>query len=433
MSTLEAALTNVELIYLLYGLILAFYLFVSIILKRRGLLALGLINYAGLLGLAAMIALPFISPFQIDYSTLFTGIFIEIFCAGIFLIVGFRIISYLRSDAQLLSNSMLLVMLAFKVLFFVLNYIAAGGQYGIFSDDSRIDFIQTSPILARTMYLDMIIDFIVLCNITMHCLACRRIKFIDIFILLSVVSLNFMTGSKGATFLLMATVMLFIYAATPNILSRISKKAAAGFVVASVLTVLGYVYLLSESHQVTFEDQINLTQSRFLLSADARIMAFDSDVNRYVLSQAHGEFLSELFRGPARIIGAATAEFPIGVYQYQYQVGTTNYVGSTNQLSAMFVTYGDEYWLREFFVVAGLMILAYGLLSASLKSSSTSVAWVSAASLYWLSTTFSQGFDAFVQLLPISLAIIFLLWVLGSIRFGRKPLLKKPACDELQV
>lgn len=428
MSTLDAAFNNVGQIYLIYGLILAFYLFASIILKKRGLLALGLINYAGLLGLAVMIALPIISPFQLNYSALLNGIAIEIFCAGIFLLAGYRIISFMRLDARLLSNSILLVMLAFKVTFFVLNYLAADGQYGIFSDDSRIDFIQMSPVLARTMYLDMIIDFIVLCNITMRCLACRRIKAMDVAILLSVVLLNFLTGSKGATFLLMATVILFIYAATPNIMTRLSKKAAAGFVVASALIVFGYVYMLSESHQVTLEEQINLTLSRFMLSADARIMAFDPDVNRYVLSQPHGEFLSELFRGPARIVGATTAEFPIGVYQYQYQVGTTNYVGSTNQLSAMFVTYGDEYWLGEFLVVAGLMLSAYALLSASLRSSSNLVAWVSAASLYWLSTTLSQGFDAFVQLLPISLILIFLLWVLVSFRLGHKSLPEKSVC-----
>lgn len=435
MSTLESAFQNVGLIFGIYGTFILAYGLLARPGRRSGAMAIALINHGGLIGLAVILAIPFISPFPVGVVQLLTGIFIEIFCAFVFFISILQIVKFLRTNAKVVPDRYLLLLILCKLFFFIANYIASGGQYGIFSDDSRIDFLMISPLLSRTWYLEMIIDFIAFCSLALLYLEQKRFRIQDKILILVIISLNFLTGSKGASFLMIAYVILLIYAAFPRIMSLIPTWVL--LLVASIFSVIvfGYVYILSELLQVSVSDQISLTLSRFLLSADARIMAFDPNINNFVLSQPHGAFLSELFRGIARIFGLHTAEFPIGVYQYQYQVNTTNYVGSTNQLSAMFLIYGGNFWLPEFLVVGSLVWLTYQFLKYSIRSDKSSVRWVAAASFFFLSDNLGKGFDAFVQMLPICVAIVFILMVFSRFRLipRRIPLLLRVNRGDMSV
>lgn len=417
MSTLESAFQNAELIFGIYAALILAYGFLARTGNRSGAMAIAVINHGGLIGLAVILAIPFISPFPVDVVQVLTGISIEVFCAAVFFMSSLQIIKFLRTSAKVVPDRFLLLLILVKLFFLVANYNASGGQYGIFSDDSRIDFLTISPLLARTWYLDMIIDFIVLLSIALRYYGEKKLRFQDWLCVLAIISITFISGSKGAAFLMIAYAMLFIYAAFPRIMSLIPLWVIV--IVASIFSaaIFGYIYFLSELLQVPVGDQISLTISRFLLSADARIMAFDPNVNAFVLSQPHGAFLSELFRGFARILGLSTAEFPIGVYQYQYQVGTTNYVGSTNQLSAMFIIYGGAFWLGEFFTVGGLFWVVYHFLKYSMQSNKIEVRWVTAASFFLLSDNLCKGFDAFVQLLPICVLVIIFLMVLPRFRW----------------
>lgn len=259
-------------------------------------------------------------------------------------------------------------------------------------------------------------------------LGAKKIKAADLISTISIIGISFLAGSKGASFLMITYAILFVYAAFPR---GVSKIPASIFIFATLILlsiIFIYIYALSELLGVSVGDQIRLTLSRFLLSADARIMAFDPNINDFVLSQPHGVFLSELFRGPARIFGFSTAEFPIGTYQYQYQAGTTNYVGSTNQLSAMFIIYGGYFWAVEFIVIGSLVWLTYKFLKCGIHNNKLAVRWVSAASFFLLSDSLCKGFDAFVQLLPICMVLIVTLiffsqfrWVLHGSRVSVKP------------
>ena len=417
MSTLDVAFQNTQLIYGIYvALILAYGLLASPG-RRRGAMAIALINHGGLIGLAVILAMPFISPFPVGMVQVLTGIFIEVFCAFVFFMSSWQIIKFLRTSAKVVPDRYLLLMILFKLSFFVANYIASDGQYGMFSDDSRIDFLTISPLLSRTWYLDLIIDFIVLLSMALRYVEQKKFRIQDWLGVLAIICINFLTGSKGTIFLMIAYAMLFIYAAFPRFMSLIPKWVIVLVASICLAAICGYVYVLSELLQVPVSDQISLTLSRFLLSADARIMVFDPNINTFVLSQPHGAFLSELFRGPARILGFSTAEFQMGVYQYQYQVNTTNFVGSTNQLSAMFIIYGSAFWLVEFFIVAGLMWLTYKFLKYSIQSNKLAVRWVAAASFFHLSDTLDKGFESFVQLLPICVLVIVTLMVLLRCRW----------------
>lgn len=406
MNTLEAAFKNADLIFGIYVAIVIAHGLLARSVRRRGAMAIAVINHGGLIGLASTLAMPFISPAPVDPVQFMTGAFIDIACAYIFYVFSLQIIKFIRSRAEVIDDKYIYLLIAAKFVFFVANYISAGGQYGIFSDDSRIDFLVSSPLLARTLYLDMTIDFILFMSIGLRCLSNRTVRLQDWLSVISIVCITFLTGSKGASFLMIMYVSLYIYAAHPHVLAVIPRWSIS--LVASVFLALvfGYIYILSEILQVPVGDQLALTFSRFLLSADARIMAFDPRVTDYVLAQTHGDLLSELFRGPARLLGLTTAEFPIGVYQYQYQVETTNYVGSTNQLSAMFVIYGGMFWPLQFLFIAGLMVVVFKILQPASTGRSSAAAWVAAATLFWLGDTFCKGFDAFVQLLPITLLII---------------------------
>jgi hypothetical protein len=417
MSTLDAAFQNSTLIVVIYVALILAYGLLAPNGYRRGAITIAVINHGGLIGLAVILAIPFISPFHVGLVQVLTGVFIEVFCAFIFFMSGWQIIKFLRTSARVVPDRYLLLLILFKLFFFSANYIAAGGQYGIFSDESRIDFLTLSPLLARTWYLDLIIDFIVFLSMALRFLEQRKFRGQDWLGVLAIISISFLSGSKGVTFLLIAYAMLFINAAFPRLMSLIPKWTLWLAAVICSAAIFGYVYVLSELLQVPVSDQITLTLSRFLLSADARIMSFDPNVNNFVLSQPHGAFLSELFRGPARILGLSTAEFSMGIYQYQYQANTTNFVGSTNQLSAMFIIYGGTFWLVEFFIIAGLMWLVYIFLKFSIRSDKLAVRWVAAASFFHLSDTLSKGFEAFVQLLPICVLLIFTLSALPRFRW----------------
>ena len=409
MNTLDAAFQNIYLIFIIYGIFILMYGLLAKPGCRGKSMAIAVIDHGSLIGLAAILSMPLISPFHVDIIQVLTGVFVEVFCAAVFFMSSIQIINFLRAGSKIIPGQYVWMMIFCKLFFFVANYMASDGQYGIFSDDSRLDFIKISPIISRTWYLDMIIDFIIFLNISLKCLVQKKIKAADLISTISIIGISFLTGSKGASFLMITYAMLFVYAAFPRIVSKISTSILVFYALILSGIIFIYIYFLSESLGVSVGDQIRLTLSRFLLSADARIMAFDPNVNEFILSQPHGVFLSELFRGPARILGLLTAEFPIGVYQYQYQAGTTNYVGSTNQLSAMFIIYGGYFWVAEFFIVSSLVWLTYKFLKYSIHSNKLAVRWVSAASFFLLSDSLCKGFDAFLQLLPICILLIIAL------------------------
>jgi hypothetical protein len=395
-------------------------------------MAIAVIDHGGLIGLAAILVIPFISPFPVDVVKVLTGIFIEVFCALIFFMSSWQIVKFLRTSAKVVPDRYVWLMILFKLSFFAANYISSGGQYGIFSDGSRIDFLTINPLLARTWYLDMLIDFIILLSITLRLLEKKKLSIQNWLQVLAIFGISFLSGSKGITFLMIAYAMLFVYAAFPRIASLIPKWVILLAGAICLAAISGYIYVLSELLQVPFSDQVSMTLSRFLLSADARIMAFDPNVTNFVLSQPHGAFLSELFRGPARMLGLSTAEFSIGIYQYQYQSDTINFVGSTNQLSAMFIIYGGVFWLFDFLIIAGLMWFAYGFLKYSIRNDKPAVRWVAAASFFHLSDTLCKGFEAFVQLLPICVFLIVSLMVFPSFRWmPRKTSLMRPNTAEI--
>ena len=417
MNTLDAAFQNADLIFGIYvAIILVSGLFAPPG-RRRGAMAIAVINHGGLIGLAALLVIPFISPFAVDVAQLMTGLFIEVFCAFVFFMSSLQIIKFLRTKAKIVPDRILLLLILLKLFSFIANYIASGGQYGIFSDDSRIDFLRISPLIARFWYLDIIIDFIMILSTALRFIEQKIFRLRDWLSLLAIISFTFLSGSKGSTFLLIAYAILFTYVAFPRRISLIPLRTI--FFIISIISsiIFGYVYILSELLHNTVGEQISLTLSRFLLSADARIMALDPNINAFVLSQPHGSFLSELFRGYARILGLPTAEYPIGIYQYKYQVGATNYVGSTNQLSAMFIIYGGYFWLIEFITVGSLVLFTYEFLRYSMKSNKTFVPWVAAASVFYLSDSLCKGFDAFVQMQPICVLLIVILMALPRIRW----------------
>lgn len=416
MSLLSSALQNSALIMALYVAIVILQA-LAFAGRRRSVLAVGLINHSGLVGLAALLAVPLISPFSVDGWRLFAALVIELFCAAVFVVAALRIVKFLRVHAQFVADRPMVWLLLAKAVFFVLNYVAADGQYGIFSDDSRIDFLVTSPSISKTRYLDELIDFVLLVNVGARCLKMRRVRLFDLAVVLAVVAFGLLTGSKGSTILLTAYALLFLYAAFPTAFAWKTKAAIAGLL---AVIIVGYVYLLSELLQIDVGDLINLTLARVILSADARLMALDPGVTRHVLSHVHGGLLAELFRGAARLYGVTVAEYSMGVYQFEQELGTLNYVGSTSQLTALFLTYGGDGWLGGFSVVAVVALATLKFFSVFLRSGSPALAWVSAAALYQLNATLAQGFEAYVQLLPICVVLVLVLWAIQSVQLRRR-------------
>lgn len=407
MSTLSAAFSYIGYIYIVYFLIIIIYGMIGKIIYQGKLWVIALINIAGLIGLSSLVLIPFYSPYPIEVDKFLVVILIELICAIYFAITILRIAGFLSKNLEPLKDQQILILLFLKLVFVIANYIAAGGEYGIFSTGSRIDFIQISPIISRLWYLDMLFDFIINVSVILSCII-YKVRLKDILFISVVVLLSYIGGSKGASFLLLFYSILIVYIAKYKFIN-ISIKKYFIMIMIFIIGIPFYIYKLSQFNNVLFTEQLTLTIARFLLSADARIMSFDPNVTKYVIDSGGGaNLLSELFRGPARLFGFYTAEFPIGIYQYQYEVGTTGYVGSTNQLSAMFSIYLDQYFLFSLLIVVGLMVIIYKFFVYNLNYGGL-ISWLSLASIYWLAVTFSQGYDAYVQLAEISIFTVLFL------------------------
>src|SRR5450631_1118247 len=359
MSLLTSALQNSALIMAYFAAIVVLQ-GLAFARQRKRVFAIGVINHAGLVGMAALLAVPIIAPFPVDGLKFLMAIMIELFCTIVFLFTGLRIVKFLKVSAKFVADRPIMWLLLAKAVFFSMNYVASGGQYGIFSDDSRIDFLVTSPTISKTRYLDGLIDFIVLCNVGARCLSTRKIRAFDITVVLMISAFGLLTGSKGGTILLTAYALLFLYAAFPKVFSFKTKAVIAGLLLSMLV---GYVYLLSELLQIDAGDLINLSLARVILSADARLMAMDPSVTQHVLSQPHGSLLAELFRGVSRLFDVPVAAYSMGIYQFEQELGTSNYVGSTSQLAALFVTYGGDFWILDFVIVAAVVLSASWLFS----------------------------------------------------------------------
>lgn len=411
MSLLTIAIQNTSTIALVYFVLIVCFAFPFFGIRRE-VLILGLVNNGGIFGLAALPVVAFASPFAVDYGLLCISLFVDLCCLAVFLITGFRIIHFIRSTKSSISNSFIVALIATKTIFFVVNYFASNGQYGIFSDDSRIDFLTISPLISKTRYIDAMIDFGLLLAIGARCAKCRKINLFDTFGVVAVICFGFLTGSKGGALLTLVYTLLFVYAAFPR---AFSSRLLWRITLVALAVIGSYVYFLSEMLNIKYIDLIVLSLVRFVLNADARIMALDPSVAQYVLSHAHGTLLVELFRGPSMLLGISVAEFPIGIYQYRAELGVTNYVGSTNQLSAMFTTFGTDFWFVDLFLLLFLIAIIYFYFSSMLYSRVPGLALCASASLYWLAITFCQGFDAFVQMLPVCILTAATIWVLSSI------------------
>jgi hypothetical protein len=358
-------------------------------------------------GFAALLMIPYLSPYPTSAFDLARALLIEGFCVAVFLWTSLKIVDYLRSTASYISRKQLLFLIGLKGMFFAANYYASGGQYGVFSNDSRIDYLALSPFISKTRYFDGLIDFVILLGVGICWIKLKDRFWFGVIAVCAVNLFGLLTGSKGGTLLLTAYAVLLLYAAFP---SAFSIRVKTSLVLLLLMFVSAYISVLSSLLVVELDDLLSLSLVRFVLAADARLMAFDPDVTGYVLSHPHGSLLAELFRGAARAIGVPVAEFSMGVYQFEAELGTTNYVGSTSQLTALFVTYGRGSWVPEFLLVALLVLSVSRLLVGLLKSRHPGLAWLGAASAYQLNASLAQGFEAYVQLLPICIVLLLVIW-----------------------
>lgn len=409
MSLLSILLDKFYLIIFIYLLIL-FVINIIFTKNKKNVILLCIVNNGGLIGLSSIIALSFLGENDIAISTYIGSLIIEIILALFFVYTGLKIIDFLRYKDPI-NNRYIIISVGLKVFIFLVLYVAVDGQYGIFANSSRIEFLLISPALSKLRYIDAIIDFILCLAIFMKFIKYRSINLIDIIGLISVVLFGFLTGSKGGSLMTLLYGFLICLSLNNKNNSIFIKRL---FIYLTIFCV-AYVFILSISKDLSAYDMFEVILIRFILNADARIMAFDPGVNNFVLSNIHGNLLEELFRGPSMLIGSNVAEFPLGVYQYMHELGVSNYTGATNQLSAIFATYGPEstdcIYLAAIVSVFSLYMLTLYIFLRFAKSNFNLLSWFSISSIFWLNITITQGFDAFVQLVPITYLLLLILYI----------------------
>lgn len=403
MTTLDIVFNNIE-IYFINVLLLYILIYIySKTFNNNYIFTISIINNTQIFAFASIICLYLTTDKSIDVENLFIFFNVEVVCFYIFYKTSKLIIYTIGNDYNVLDKKTIVSLLLLKLVILLVNYYFSNGQYGIFSNGSRIDYFQISPLLSKILYVDILIDFMVDISIFKKIITRKSIRISDLIILLTVISIGFTSGSKGSSLLIIIYSSLYVILGFPKLLNIKYKRF---MIISFIIIIFSYIYFSSIVNDVSFLRQFEIALHRFFLGSDARIMAFDEDINRYILSMNHGELLSELFRGPARLFGLFNADYPIGIYQYRFLFNTEEYVGSTTQLSAIFLIYKNSYWLLIEFLLFFIFYCVFIFLQTIINlSRSFFVKALCCASLYWLSTMFINGFDAYVQLLPI--VIIF--------------------------
>lgn len=205
------------------------------------------------------------------------------------------------------------------------------GQFGIFSNGSRNDYLSDSKLFIYSTYASFLTQAAMVPVIAAILNCEKKWNRLVIFYLTVVSILSLLEGSKGGG-------VLSIFA----ILSLLRFREARDYVrllrfpFISILVVLAStVYYLGKFLALEPLQMITLMLARIFINNDARALAID-------FSDSHNVSLfRESFRSLATLLGSPPVHPALGQYLYTQAFHSSGFVGANTSSTALLIAYGD--------------------------------------------------------------------------------------------
>ncbi len=217
--------------------------------------------------------------------------------------------------------------------------IAMSEGFGLFSEGSRIAFLENSGIAKFLVYAGFLILAIQGGLVAQRLSAGQSLGATGYAVAISVFSISTISGSKGFFFLWLASILSMIdYRHV-----RIRFMPVIGGLIAVTVAFAISVNISSESLGLSGIEFAELVAARFFLNNDARALAFDYGGS----TQQFSELLVESFRFLSVRLGYEPTDPPIGFLLHERLFGVSTGTGANASLMAL-ITY---YSIRGFALI----------------------------------------------------------------------------------
>jgi hypothetical protein len=279
------------------------------------------------------------------------------------------------------------------------------GNFGIFSDASRNDYLTDSRWSLYSVYASVLTQAAMIPVVASVLNREKRWNKIVIFYLATISTFLLLGGSKGGGILSFIAISSLVRLSS---VKEYLKFFRVPFLAVAALLILS-VFLLGRFLALDPSQMISLMLARIFLNNDARALAIDfsGSLNWHSVS-----LFRESFRSYATLIGDAPAYPPLGQYLYMRAFRSNGFVGANTSSTALMILFGNE--AEKVIFSLGICVIAFGIyLFARMRGRYSIVRLGVGISLLSL---LSQDFLAFQLVVNIMILIAILLIV---VRFGR--------------
>lgn len=239
----------------------------------------------------------------------------------------------------------------------ILVYLLAQGDYGLFAEGSRIEYIADSKLSLYLTYIGMLIGGVTTPIAAMIVSRKRKWSKEVLLYILAAMVISLLSGSKGAGLLqlIMLVCMIKLKTATEYL-----KLMWVPIVLGLVFTGLT-VFFVGDFFKLDSENMISLMYARIFLVNDGRALAIDfADA----LNNGGYSLFQESFRSFASMLDNPPVNLPLGQFLYREAFDTQGLLGANTSSTALLIVYGG-----------GMEKLLFAM-----------VLFVTLAVLYWLAT-----------------------------------------------
>jgi hypothetical protein len=339
------------------------------------------------------------------YSIL-TALIIEAIILLCFLVLFAKLFNAVNDVHETVSAQLikwLKIIIAIKTFIFI--YFICQGGFGIFSQGSRIEYIEASRFNLSLTYFSYLLDAVSVPIVAAIINYGNKLNCFVIMYFLLVVANSVVSGSKGAA------IMAFL-----AIISLIKLQSAKDYL--KILTVPLGLILMAVGVTVFYVGQflsldpiqiISLMYYRIFLSNDARALAIDYigllDADKTTLFQ-------ESFRSLSSWLGYPPINLPLGQLLYQQEFNISGLLGGNTSSTALLISYGS--WFEKIYFSFFICFVSYLITTIAQKEDNYKLPRLALglAMLVFL----SQDFLAFQLNTYILIAIIILKYFYISVR-----------------
>lgn len=376
---------------------------------RRVAASLLLINWTSVVGVATLLYILAFS--NTAYNRVLILFVIALELALLFFTTYFLrdLIVRISSSINVFSVDSILIKLLFLSTSISLYLLLSNpGSFGILSEGSRIDYLSHGSLPLLLTYFSIVVQYAIIIVISTR-LYNNKFSWLDIVTLLIAFMASFVSGSKGAVFMMILTIFILAYGLGYK-LSKISLTIKLISLFAFIASIIIYIYLMTIFLDFSLEQTINLALSRFILSADGRALASDSFIHDEMMINTHGDLMAEIFKGFSYKLGVQVSELPIGRAQYTAAYSTDSFIGANAGLSSHILTYYSNYadlFSILFCMAFTIVVITVGYMILH-KSQYPFQKLISVSFLFTMLLTFVQDYQAFVVTAELLFGWIFI-------------------------